>query len=145
MIMHGAMQFSLSVSLYNGKLYDGPLCEIQKERERGAEREKETRTIMKTTILQVLCVLQRGDSWDSLTVWSAPRGTWDSREGKCNNSMTRRGCQLQSAQDRGAGSDTLKTAAFLDSPGKALHQWAASPMEIWGALWESKQYRNCEW
>lgn len=74
-----------------------------------------------------------------------PGVTRDSRKGKCNNSVTRTGCQLQSAQHRGAGSDTLKMASFLDSPGKALHQWAASPPEIWAAMWESKQCYNCEW
>lgn len=132
----------LSVSLYTGKLYDGLLW---RARVNERDRQRKLSVTKRIAILQVLSVLQKGDSWDSVAVWSTPMGTRDSREGKCNNSMTRRGCQLQSAQDRGAGSDTLKTAASLDSRGKALHQWAASPLEMWAAMWESKQYPNCEW
>lgn len=130
--------FPLSVSLYTGKLYDGLLWTV---REKVRAKQRKTSITKRMTILQVLHVLQKGDSCDSVAVWSTPGGTWDSREGKCNNSMTGRGCQLQSAQDRGAGSDTLKMAAFLDS----FHQCAASLLEIWAAMWKSKQYSNCEW
>lgn len=133
-----AMLFSTKCLIIYWKTLWWPIMESQRE----IARQRKISVTMRMTILQVL---RRGDSRDLLTVWSTPRGTWDSLEGKCNNSMTRRGCQLQSAQDRGPGSDTLKTAAFLDSPRRAFHQWAASPLEIWEAMWESKQYRNCEW
>lgn len=37
-----------------------------------------------------------GPSEGDVVVWSRPRGPRNSREGKCNNSVTRIGCQLQS-------------------------------------------------
>lgn len=37
-----------------------------------------------------------GPTEGDFTVWSSPRGSWTSREGKCNNSAMTIDCQLQS-------------------------------------------------
>lgn len=57
-----------------------------------------------------------GPTEGDLAVWSSPRGSWDSREGKCNNSATRIDWQLQSEKQDQAH---LKRLRFQTPQGRS--------------------------